>query len=84
MTGKRLCRLCHLSPDLPEDVRASAERLYSLMDEKERAGEDLIRQRLEVCASCPRKAGDTCLSCGCYVLIRTLSKSSRCPSGYWK
>ena len=83
MTGKRSCRLCHLSPDLPEDVRALAERLYSLMDQKERAGEEMIRQRLGVCAVCSRKAGDTCISCGCYVLIRAMSKNSRCPLRHW-
>ncbi len=79
----RFCRLCDIMADLPDDVTEYADRLYSLLDEKDRADEKLIRERLGICEQCPKLVLGTCLSCGCYVLIRASAKSSRCPKKRW-
>ena len=39
----RYCRLCDIVAGLPQDVTEYADRLYELLNEKDRAGEDLIR-----------------------------------------
>lgn len=79
----RFCRLCDIMADLPRDVTEYADRLYELLDEKDRAGEDLIRKRLAVCEGCEKHVLGTCLACGCYVLIRASAKGSRCPKKKW-
>lgn len=80
---KRYCRLCDIVADIPQDVGEYAQKLYDLLPPGERAGEEMIRSRLDVCAACPKLSIDTCLACGCYVLIRTSAKSSRCPKKRW-
>ena len=79
----RYCRLCDIVAGLPQDVTEYADRLYELLDEKDRAGEDLIRKRLSVCEGCEKHVLGTCLACGCYVLIRASAKGSRCPKKKW-
>lgn len=79
----RFCRLCDIMSDLPQDVTEYADRLYKLLDEKDRADENLIRQRLAVCEGCPKLVLGTCQACGCYVLIRASAKGSRCPKKKW-
>ena len=80
---KRYCRLCDLIDDIPEDVGEYAQKLYDLLEPRDRADEALIRERLAVCGACPKLSADTCLACGCYVLIRASAKSSRCPKKRW-
>ncbi len=79
----RFCRLCDIMADLPRDVTEYADRLYRLLDEKDRADEGLIRERLKVCEGCSKNVQGTCLACGCYVLIRASAKRSRCPEKRW-
>ncbi|MCR5293846.1 MAG: DUF6171 family protein [Lachnospiraceae bacterium] len=81
--GARFCRLCDIMAEMPEDVTEYADRLYRLLDEKDRADEETIRRRLSVCGSCPKQVGGTCLACGCYVLIRASAERSRCPKKKW-
>lgn len=79
----RYCRLCDIAADIPQDVADYADRLYQLLDERDRAGEELIKRRLAICGGCPKLVGDTCMACGCYVLIRASAKPSRCPKKKW-
>ena len=81
--GLRFCRLCDIFDDIPEDIGAYAERLYALLDEKERAGEELIRSRMEKCETCEKNSLGTCLACGCYCLVRVSAVSSGCPKKKW-
>ena len=84
MTEKyRFCRLCDIFDSIPSDIGAYADRLYLLLDEKERAGSELINDRLSVCKDCDRNADGTCLACGCYCLVRSFAVSSHCPKKKW-
>lgn len=79
----RRCRLCEIRKDISEDVGEYAQRLYDMLPEKERSGEDEIQERLSVCESCEKYVGGTCMACGCYPLIRAMAKKNRCPDARW-
>jgi hypothetical protein len=56
-----------------------------------RAGEEVIRRRLEVCAGCAKvmkgPAGITmasrCLVCRCFVRAKAALVDEKCPEGKW-
>ena len=48
-TGLRFCRLCDIIDSIPDDISDHAQKLYELLDEKERAGESLIKTRMDIC-----------------------------------
>ncbi|MBR4719443.1 MAG: hypothetical protein IKP31_04270 [Lachnospiraceae bacterium] len=79
----RFCRLCDIIDSIPEDIGEYAEKLYGLLDENERAGEELIRSRMDICEECDRNMHGTCLACGCYCLIRCFAVAQRCPKKKW-
>ena len=78
-----ICKLCEIVGSIPEDIEAYAERLYSLLDEDERADRDLIGSRLKACDQCEKNIGGTCLACGCYCLVRSFARSQYCPRKKW-
>jgi hypothetical protein len=80
----RFCRLCDIFKDIPLDIDKDAERLYNLLDDKEKAGDELINERLKICSACDRNSQGTCLACGCYCIIRSLKRSARCPKKKWQ
>ena len=82
-TKLRFCRLCDIVDSIPVDIGEHADRLYSLLDDDEKAPEVLIKERLSVCDECERNMGGTCLECGCYCIIRSFAVSKHCPVGKW-
>ena len=82
-TKLRFCRLCDIIDGIPDDIGEYADRLYSLLDEDERAGKELMDERLNVCGECERNADGTCLECGCYCIIRSFAVSKHCPVDKW-
>jgi hypothetical protein len=45
---------------------------------------DLIAARLETCSQCPRLTDlSICRECGCYMPVKALFKSVKCPLGHW-
>jgi hypothetical protein len=79
----RFCRMCDIIASIPKDVAAYADKLYSLLPEKERADEGLIRKRMEACEGCDKNSGGTCLACGCYCAVRVMKKDNHCPGNIW-
>ncbi len=75
--------MCELAKDTSGEIQACAEKLYLLLDENDRAGDELIRRRLDICMECDKRSEDTCLKCGCYVLIRAIAVKSVCPAKKW-
>jgi len=47
--------------------------------------DDALRDtRLKICSECKfLNSGDTCLMCGCYVLLRSAILKNKCPKKYW-
>ncbi len=79
----RFCRMCDIIGSIPGDIGVYADRLYNLLEEEEKADEDLIRSRNTVCEECVKNVGGTCLACGCYCIIRSMKRSSHCPDLRW-
>lgn len=77
------CKLCEIVKSIPEDIGAYAERLYSLLDEDERADSGLIKTRLDICEICEKNVAGTCLACGCYCLVRSFTRGQHCPKRKW-
>ncbi len=75
--------MCDILEGIPEDVAPYTEQLYKSMKDNEKAGIELIRSRLDICAGCDNKLVSTCLKCGCYVQMRVLSRQSKCPVKKW-
>lgn len=79
----RFCRMCDIIASIPQDVGTYADKLYRLMPERERAGEDLIKDRMKTCEGCDKNSTGTCLACGCYCLVRSMKKDAHCPKHHW-
>ena len=79
----RFCRLCDIFKEIPRDINAYAQRLYDLLDAKDKAGDELIKERLEICSACDRNSQGTCLACGCYCIVRGMKNSVHCPRKKW-
>ena len=79
----RFCRICDITKDIPSDVSEYTDKVYALLDKKERAEEELINDRLKICATCGRNSQGTCLACGCYCIIRSMKASAHCPKRLW-
>ncbi|MCR4674106.1 MAG: DUF6171 family protein [Lachnospiraceae bacterium] len=77
------CRQCEILNNLPKDVLDYTQKLYRLLDEKDRATDSLISQRLKVCETCEKNREGTCQSCGCYVAFRAMKKEGNCPMKKW-
>ena len=45
--------------------------------------QDAIQKRLAICKDCELLNAGTCNGCGCYVELRALSKTGKCPRKKW-
>ena len=50
-----------------------------------RTGDDLAKQRLDICLSCPELIQLTvqCKKCGCFMAAKTKLQAATCPLGKW-
>jgi hypothetical protein len=50
-----------------------------------RSNEDMIKDRLDICNSCPRlnKRLMKCRECGCFMNLKTTLSKAKCPLGKW-
>ena len=44
---------------------------------------DVLKQRLEVCSTCPQRNGERCARCGCGIVAKAKMKTQFCPIGKW-
>lgn len=45
--------------------------------------DNIIKERLNICYSCKFLKENTCMACGCDILIKTSAKIEKCPKKYW-
>jgi len=61
-------------------------RPWHLLDSEKRIeDEEVPKNRLEICLSCPRLVSLTkqCLECGCYMPAKVHLINAECPLGKW-
>lgn len=66
-----------------DDVIAQVEKTKKLLSPDEKVTDEGYKERLALCKECDKLIDATCLKCGCYVEIRALSKTARCPANKW-
>ena len=79
---QRICKKCLLEEANAEAYKAVARELERMSD-KLRVDDDVYRARLDVCMSCDKLVGGSCMACGCYVELRAAASTARCPRKKW-
>ncbi|MBQ1902228.1 MAG: hypothetical protein II169_06735 [Lachnospiraceae bacterium] len=79
----RTCRICSVKDSLPDDVLRYRDRLLSMLPEEQKTSEKELENRLGKCECCDKMVDGTCLSCGCYVVIRAAVYDKQCPLHLW-
>ena len=78
----RICKKCLIGQQA-QDYLAMIAKSKAAVSPKDRASDSVYDRRVEVCEACSYLSGPSCLACGCYVELRAIRKSSRCPYGKW-
>ena len=78
----RVCKKCLIGQQA-QDYLAMIAKSKAAVSPKDRAEDDAYDRRIEACEACSYLSGPSCLACGCYVELRAIRKSSRCPYGKW-
>lgn len=76
------CKKCLLR-DMAEGDIEQIEKYKNRIKAEDRVSEEKYEERLSICKSCDKLNAGTCISCGCYVELRALSISSKCPNKQW-
>lgn len=79
----RICKKCLLREMAEEDAK-QIEKYKDAIKLADRVSETVYEERLAVCKSCDLLNAGTCGACGCYVELRAVAKSGRCPHKKWK
>jgi membrane protease subunit (stomatin/prohibitin family) len=59
--------------------------IFSDMFRKNFSAEEVSKQRMEICKSCPSLiAMNRCKECGCFMDVKTKLARFSCPLGKWK
>ncbi len=75
------CKACRFTSEMHKEI---IEKELSKLSAKDTAQPDERERRLLICSSCKHlDVSGTCMMCGCYVMLRTALKNSRCPQKYW-
>ncbi len=77
-----ICKKCFIGQQA-EDYIKLIEKNKAAMPRSSRADDIVIEKRITVCENCEYLVGATCSACGCYVELRALRKSSKCPNKKW-
>lgn len=58
---------------------------HHLLRKKNYVGDDVAKQRLDVCKSCPQLIRSTmqCKECGCFMHLKTRLIGAECPLAKW-
>ena len=78
----RICKKCLIGQQA-EDYLAMIAKSKAAVSPKDRTADEVYDRRIGTCEGCSYLSGPTCLACGCYVELRAIRKSSRCPYGKW-
>ena len=73
------CKRCLLREAAENDTYASVMEKVEKIPARDRAPEELYRQRLEACSACDHLLSGVCMKCGCYFEFRAASRRMKCP-----
>lgn len=79
----RICKKCLLREMAEEDAK-QIQKYKDAIKLADRVSETVYEERLAICKSCDLLNAGTCGACGCYVELRAVAKSGRCPHKKWK
>ena len=77
-----ICKRCLLR-ELSEADRLNIAKYKDAIKKADRVSENLYETRLAICKDCELLNVGTCNGCGCYVELRALSKTGKCPRKKW-
>ena len=79
------CKACEYTSDIHRiAIETEVQRLMN-MKSLQICGDEELCSRLMICSDCKHlDINNVCMMCGCYVRIRTLQKTNRCPINLWK
>jgi hypothetical protein len=80
---QKICTRCHLKDFSREQYEKIIVEGIQALPPEELVSDEVTSQRLAVCKDCSKINQGTCLACGCYVELRAIRKSSRCPYKKW-
>lgn len=85
---QRICTRCLLRDMIGADAAIETEmqmidRYRDAIKLADRVAEQEYEKRLNFCRDCEKLISGTCLACGCYVELRAIAKSARCPHKKW-
>lgn len=84
MDEMRVCKKCLIREMAgQEKIYETIKRMIEDLEPEDRAGEELVEKRLVVCKECDQLLEGTCKACGCYVELRTATKTQECPYEKW-
>lgn len=84
MDEMRVCKKCLIREMAgQEKIYETIKRMIDDLEPEDRAGEELVEKRLVVCKECDQLLEGTCKACGCYVELRTATKTQECPYEKW-
>lgn len=78
----QICKKCLLR-ELAEADAKMIENYKTAIKEHDRAEEEVYEKRLQICKECELLNAGTCGACGCYVELRALAKTGKCPHKKW-
>ncbi len=78
-----ICKKCLLR-EMAEADLAMITKYKEAIKENDRVSEEVYEARLSVCKSCEFLNAGTCGACGCYVELRAVAKTGKCPYKKWK
>ena len=74
------CKRCLLRQAAEDDTFQDIQTQIDKIDPREKAKDDLYRQRLDACTNCDHLISGVCMKCGCYVEFRAAFKNMKCPN----
>ena len=80
---ERICKKCLLREMAGADIEM-IEKYKEAIKEADRVSPDTYEKRLSACKSCDKLNEGTCGACGCYVELRAIAKTGRCPYKKWR
>lgn len=75
----------------PQTVPSMARKAWNLTqavtafvaDGCQTLDEEDYQLRLQICDTCQRRKGDSCLECGCKLTLKAKGRAFQCPLGKW-
>ena len=76
------CRKCLLR-EMAEEDKHRLDKYKAAVRPHDRVREACYEKRLSTCKACDYLNEGTCAACGCYVELRAITKTGRCPYRKW-